>query len=136
MYMRDFSYWKAFFLHAFKSVKYFMSVSCPSQTVKDVIMGIYTRRKMDVSQKREPGMIQTWVCNREPFLEAIGKNSFSDVKHQYINKVMSQSCQLHYIYKIHRDLGQILSNHKFPKSSVQRKTQAMSTHDYLALKLW
>lgn len=48
MHMHDFSYWKAFFLHACKSVKYFVSVSCPSQTLKDVITGIYTRRKMDI----------------------------------------------------------------------------------------
>lgn len=47
---------------------------------------------------------------------------------------MSQSCQLHSIYKIHRDLRQILSKHKFSKCSIQIKTQDMSIHHYPVLK--
>lgn len=49
MHTHNFSYWKESFLYTFKSVKYFMSIPYPLWPLKDVIMGIYTRRKMDVS---------------------------------------------------------------------------------------
>lgn len=45
MHTYNFSYWKEFFLYTFKSVKYCMSIPYPWWALKDVIMGIYIRRK-------------------------------------------------------------------------------------------
>lgn len=117
-----FSYWKAFFPMYFQVRKILHVYSLSLMGFERCHNG-HTYMKADRCKLgKETKNDSVLIPVIETFLETIGKNSFSYLlRHKCINKIMSQSCQLNSICKIHKDANQTPSKLKFSHFSAHKK---------------